>query len=144
MTDSKASPIVRFARAMTGFQSAPHRESSQADRTRGMRLALEALDSVSVAGTTDRETLICAVIAEIENAAERETDKQFTARRKGDPAHKDALTRASEIFADEVWPTVFKSRPPDSKARRSAIGIYRVAFERAHQLRKGGETVFPS
>ena len=144
MTDSKASPIVRFARAMTGFQSAPHRESSQADRTRGMRLALEALDSVSVAGTTDRETVICAVIAEIENAAERETDKQFTARRKGDPAHKDALTRAAEIFADEVWPTVFKSRPPDSKARRSAIGIYRVAFERAHQLRRGGETVFPS
>ena len=144
MTDPQASPIVRFARAMTGFQSAPHRESSQADRTRGMRLALEALDSVAVAGTTDRETVICAVVAEIENAAERESDKQYTARREGDPPHKEALTRAAEIFADEVWPGVFRSRSPDSKARRSAIGIYRVAFERAHQLRRGGETVFPS
>ena len=144
MPDSNASPIVRFARAMTGFQSAPHRESSQADRTRGMRLALEALDSVSSAGTTDRETVICAVIAEIENAAERETDKQYTARRKDDPQHHEALTRAAEIFADEVWPAVFRNRAPDSKARRSAIGIYRVAFERAHQLRRSGETVFPS
>lgn len=144
MTDIKTSPIVRFARAMTGFQSAPHRESSQADRTRGMRLALEALDSVSVAGTTDRETMICAVVAEIENAAERETNKQYTARREGDPAHKEALTRAAEIFADEVWPDVFRTRAPDSKARRSAVGIYRVAFERAHQLRKAGEAVFPA
>ncbi len=144
MTDTKASPIVRFARAMTGFQSAPHRESSQADRTRGMRLALEALDSVSVAGTTDRETVICAVVAEIENAAERETDKQFTKLRKGEPTHKEALTRAAEIFADEVWPEVFKRRPPDSKSRRSAVSIYRVAFERAHQLRKSGEAVFPA
>lgn len=144
MTDQTASPIVRFARAMTGYQSGPHRESSQADRTRGMRLALEALDSVSIAGTTDRETMICAVVAEIENAALRETDKQFTARRDGDPTHREALNRAAEIFADEVWRDVFRSRPPDSKARRSAIGIYRVAFERAHQLRKDGQTVFPS
>ncbi len=144
MTDRRDSPIVRFACAMTGFQSAPHRESSQADRTRGMRLALEALDAVSVAQTTDRETMICAVVAEIENAAERETNKQFTARQEGDPTHKDALTRAAEIFADEIWPEVFRSRPPDSKARRSAVSIYRVAFERAHQVRKGGEIVFPS
>ena len=144
MTDKTASPIVRFARAMTGFQSGPHRDSSQADRTRGMRLALEALDAISVAGTTDRETMICAVIAEIENAAERETDKQYTARRDGDPTHREALTRAAEIFAEEVWVDVFANRPPDSKARRSAIGIYRVAFERAHQLRRDGQTVFPS
>jgi hypothetical protein len=129
---------------MTGYQSGPHRESSQADRTRGMRLALEALDAVSIAGTTDRETMICAVVAEIENAAQRETGKQFTARRDGDPTHREALSRAAEIFADEVWRDVFKSRPPDSKARRSAVGIYRVAFERAHQLRKDGQAVFPS
>ena len=144
MTDETASPIVRFAQAMTGFQSAPHRGSSQSDRSRGMRLALEALDSVCVAKTTDRETVVCAVVAEIENAAERETDKQFTALREGDPTHKEALTRAAEIFADEVFPSVFRGRAPESKARRSAVGIYRVAFERAHQLRRDGKTVFPA
>ncbi len=144
MTDTDASPIVRFARAMTGFQSAPHRDSSQNDRTRGMRLAIEALDELGRTGTTDRETVICAVVAEIENAAERETAKQFTARREGDPTHREALTRAAEIFADEVWLKVFKGRSPDSRSRRSAVGIYRVAFERAHQQRKGGEAVFPT
>ncbi|MCY4227403.1 MAG: hypothetical protein OXF20_06890 [Gammaproteobacteria bacterium] len=143
MNDTQASPIVRFARAMTGFQSSPHRKSSQSDRTRGMRLAIEALDSVSVFETTDRETMICAIIAEIENAAERETDKQYTARREDEPEHKEALTRAAGIFADEIWPDVFRRRVPDSKTRRSAISIYRVAFERAHQIRKSGEAVYP-
>ncbi len=146
MTDSTHSPIVRFARAMTGYQRALLGGSSGDSRSvqeRGMRLAIEAIDKLGTIDQADRETIICAVVAAIDDAANRESDKKFVARREDDPSHREALTRAAEIFADEVWPLTFKGRSPASRARASAIGIYRVAFDRAHQMRKAGDNVFP-
>lgn len=136
MTNSTPA-VVRFACAMTGFQAAPAPVTA-------MHLALDGLDAVTAMGTLDRETIICAVIAEIEDAAKRKNAIPLTARRDGDPTHREALTRAAEIFADEIWPTTFNGQDPTNKDRRIAISIYRTAFERAHQRRERGETVFPS
>ena len=135
MTDSKTYVIARFACAMTGFQSAPHRFSEPGTAEIGMRRALEALDSVRAARTTDRETVICAVVGKIQNSPPLAPVRH--------PALRAALTCAAEIFVDEVWPVVFKSRQPSDKARSHATHIYRLAFEHAHQLRKSDETVFP-
>ncbi|WP_138472162.1 MULTISPECIES: hypothetical protein [Rhodobacterales] len=143
MTEMKDSPLVRYARAMTGYQRSFIAKDSQNVRERGMRLALEALDTVAQLGTTDRETMISAIIASLQNVADRESDKKFTKPGPDEPATGDALNRAAEIFADEIWPGVFKHRLPDSRTRAAAIGIYRVAFDRAHQLRASGESVFP-
>jgi hypothetical protein len=139
-------PLIRYAAAMTGYQratfSGPNGDS-QAVRERGMRKAIDAVTRAYGLGPLTRETIISAVVAEISNAADRESTHHFPKRNEGEPSHAEALTRAAEIFADEIWPQVFQGRLPDSRTKIHAIGVYRAAFDRAHQKRRAGEIVFP-
>lgn len=141
--NEQENPLVRYARAMTGYQRPTTHNDSQSVRERGMRQAIEAVTQAHGHGPMTRELIISAIIAQISNVAERESDNHFPKRQEGEPNFSIALSRAAEIFADEVWPAVFHNRLPNSRSRMHAIGVYRAAFDRAHQMRKAGEIVFP-
>lgn len=136
---STPSPVVAFAQAMAAFQAASRTGNKRAD-TRinriGMKAALEGVAGALDLSTdpSDRETLVCAVIARIEEDIEDSTKARLAPRRDGDPTHGEALTRAGEMFVDRVWPHLDR-RLPLNELRDKYVGIYRVAFEQAHDRR---------
>ncbi|NYS26392.1 hypothetical protein HUK65_15505 [Rhodobacteraceae bacterium 2376] len=122
--------IIDFARAMTRVQGAPRREASNAERTLGLRIALEALEScVKTINQNGTETIVAAIAGSLENEFDRSSRMAWRGKERGLLFPRKAAAEAATIFVEKVWPVAFKSRPPASKARRIAMAVYQVAFE---------------
>ena len=129
--------IIEFARAMTRIQDAPSRDASNAERTLGLKIALEAVEgcatAIKQAGT---ETLIAAIAGTLENEFERSSRRSWRGKNRGYPFPRKATKEAATLFVERVWPVAFRSRPPASKARRIAMAVYQVAFENESYRRR--------
>ena len=122
--------LIEFARAMTRVQDAPSRDASNAVRTLGLKVALDAVEACATAlHQTGKETQIAAIAGTLENEFERSSRLAWRGSQKQLPFPRVAATAAATLFVEKVWPIAFKSRPPASKARRIAMAVYQVAFE---------------
>lgn len=122
--------LIEFARTMTRVQDAPARDASNAVRTLGLKVALEAVEACTTAlQQTGKETLIAAVAGALANEFERSSRLGWRGKNKGLPFPRKSAMAAATLFVEQVWPTAFKRRPPASKARRIAMAVYQVAFE---------------
>ncbi|MBS0513653.1 MAG: hypothetical protein JSR42_21075 [Proteobacteria bacterium] len=122
--------LIEFARAMTRVQEAPSRDASNAVRTLGLKIALDAVEACAVAlHQTGKETQIAAIAGALENEFERSSRLAWRGSQRDLPFPRKAAMAAASLFVEQVWPIAFKGRPPASKARRIAMAVYQVAFE---------------
>ncbi|MCG5508764.1 hypothetical protein [Ectothiorhodospira lacustris] len=122
--------LIDFARAMTRVQAAPSRNASNSERTLGLKVALDAIESCAgEIHQTGTETLIAAIAGGLENEFERSSRLAWRGKDKGLHFPRKAAFEAATLFVEKVWPIAFQSRPPASKARRIALAVYQVAFE---------------
>ncbi|MCG5525956.1 hypothetical protein LRB11_13610 [Ectothiorhodospira haloalkaliphila] len=137
--------LIDFARAMTRVQAAPSRNASNSERTLGLKVALDAIESCAgEIHQTGTETLIAAIAGGLENEFERSSRLVWRGKDKGLHFPRKAAFEAATLFVDKVWPVAFKNRPPASKARRIALAVYQVAFENeSYRKREQAPSVTP-
>lgn len=139
--DKNDNAIVAFARAMSRYQKRNLSTDSVGVKEAGIRGALEALEGAIRIGQTHRESLIAAVVASIEENFRRASNKAYAgeASREG-LSLSEALHEAARVFVDEVWIKALRRKDPTAENRRIMTGIYRVAFDIAHDDKKARQT----
>jgi len=137
MEQTNDSAVVEFARAMSRYQKRSLSSDSVGVKEAGIRGAFEALEGAIRCGQTGRDSLVAAVVASIEDNFRRASNKAYAgeASREG-LSLSDALHEAARVFVDEVWSKALRRRDPTAETRRIMTGIYRVAFEMAHDEKK--------
>jgi len=124
--------LVKFGTAAAGIQKNPGGRASGSDKLLVFKICLDAVSTATKNHQTDRDSLVFAVIGELDANLVRRGKAAARENRNGD-ALMVGCERVAKIFVDEVWNGVMKGRFPSQKSRRVLSSIYWVAFLKAHR-----------
>lgn len=136
MESAQDDALLAFAGEMTRVQAAPARDASNAERSLGLRLALEAVEGCLRLNQASPDSMIAAIAGRIEEEFDRSARLKHRGSWKNLPFPRQAALEAAEIFVTRTWPEAFGSAIPASKNRKIAFAIYQVAFEKASWRKK--------
>ena len=127
---SEDATLIKLGQAAAGIQKYVGAGASTSEQLLVFKLCLDAVNGARQVGQNDAQSLIYAVAGELEHNLTRKGKAAASKHRDG-KSLTDGCLKVAELFVNEVWFGVLKTRAPSQRNRRILGSIYRMAFLQA-------------
>ncbi len=127
-------PLIRLAWLASRVQKRRSSRDSTNKQLLCWKTALDFYSDAERSVSQDHTALMLGLASTLEEELTRKGDAAAK-KHRDDRLLNEACIDFANHFANEVWPSVFRSREPSSKSQRRAAAIYRFALLEAYRER---------